>query len=308
MTFISEKKINGKKRKYLEKSIRLPDNTVKKISVYLKDGAELKIAEKELQAFVTFDVDNYGTTQIFTEKDFKRIEDIRLGYKKIISSLTVNQINDIIDRFTVNFTYETNAIEGSSLTLKDVTIIIKEGNTIRGKELREIYETVNTRDAIDLLFRKKPRLNAKSILNLHTMLVKNTGVSFGYKKFPNFLLNRYVQTTKPEKVKEEMNSLIEWYHQTKNIHPLQKAGIFHGRFEKIHPFEDGNGRVGRLLINLILLEHRYPPLIIRKTQRIAYFNALEAFDNNHPDRLLRFLVEKYKDTYDKFFRIYVKYL
>ena len=92
------------------------------------------------------------------------------------------------------------------------------------------------------------------------------------------------------------------------MHPLQRAVIFHGRFEHIHPFEDGNGRIGRLLINVMLQQQGYPPLIIRKTQRRAYFHALEAFDNGHPNLLHRFLIEKYKDTYEKFFQVYVKYL
>ena len=79
-------------------------------------------------------------------------------------------------------------------------------------------------------------------------------------------------------------------------------------FEKVHPFEDGNGRVGRLIINIMLLSNGYPPLIIRKSQRIAYFAALEAFDNGHTGKLERFLVEKYKETYEKFFKMYIKYL
>ena len=105
-----------------------------------------------------------------------------------------------------------------------------------------------------------------------------------------------------------MDKLIEDYNNKDNIPPLQKAALFHGKFEKIHPFEDGNGRVGRLLINIILLNNGYPPLIIRKTHRVSYFNALEAFDNGHPDKLYRFLLEKYKNTYEKFFKVYVKYL
>ena len=92
------------------------------------------------------------------------------------------------------------------------------------------------------------------------------------------------------------------------MHPLQLAARFHGYFERMHPFEDGNGRVGRFLINIILVNAGYPPLIIRKTQRISYFNALEKYDDGRPAPLERLLFERLKETHEKFFRIYVKYL
>ena len=183
-----------------------------------------------------------------------------------------------------------------------------ENKILSGKDLREVYETLNTREAIKLIFNNKLRINENDIIKLHKILVKNTPVSFGYKRLPNFLLNRNLKTIPPEKVKEEMDSLIDWYNKTHDIHPLERAAIFHGKFEKIHPFEDGNGRVGRLLIDIMLINSNYPPLIIRKTHRISYFNALEAFDNGYTIKLNRFLIEKYKDTYEKFFKVYVKYL
>jgi len=303
MVFISSKTIKGKKRYYLERSIRLLTGEVKKFSIYLKDY-DAKRKYKEINHYKRLLNDNiskeltefaaryYKKINIFNEELLKRLEEIKLGYKEITKKLSKKQLQDIIDRFTVNFTYESNAIEGNSLTLKDVTFVLHEKKAIKGKDLREIYETLNTREAIELVFSNKLRVNEKDIIKLHKILVKNTGISFGYKKLPNFLFKK----------------LIEWYHENKYVHPLQRAAIFHGRFEKIHPFEDGNGRIGRLLINIMLLNNRYPPLIIRKSQRLSYFSCLEAFDKGYEDKLNRFLVEKYKKTYEKFFKVYVKYL
>ena len=90
--------------------------------------------------------------------------------------------------------------------------------------------------------------------------------------------------------------------------PLKLAALFHGKFERIHLFEDGNGRVGRFLINVILTKNKYSPLIIRKSQRIAYLSALEAFDQGYTEKLERFLLEKFKATYKNFFEVYFKYL
>jgi Fic family protein len=89
---------------------------------------------------------------------------------------------------------------------------------------------------------------------------------------------------------------------------VKLAAIFHGKFERIHPFEDGNGRVGRFLMNIILTKGGYPPLIIRKSQRVSYLKTLESFDSGHQDALVRFTLEKFKETYRKFFEVYVKYV
>lgn len=319
MVFISKKIIKNKKRYYLEQSIRLVNGKVKKISVYLKDynpNKEYKqifqykalLKDKVIKELKESAAKYYKKSYIFNEELLKNLEEIKLEYKEIIKKLNEKQIQDIIDRFTVNFTYESNAIEGNSLTLKDVNFILHEKKVSKEKDLREIYETLNAREAMDLIFSNKLKIKENDIIKMHKIIVKNTGVSAGYKNLPNFLVGREVETTKPEKVREEMKSLIRWYYKNKNIHPLERAAIFHGKFEKIHPFEDGNGRVGRLLINIILLTNGYPPLIIRKTHRLSYFSCLEAFDNNYQDKLNRFLIEKYKSTFNKFFKIYINYL
>jgi Fic family protein len=318
MVFISAKIINGKKRYYIEKSIRLPNGKIKKYSIYLKDyyprkkynlkDYERLLHDKISKELITFALKYYRKDHIYDEKLLKRLEEIKLGYKEIIKKLNKNQFQDIIDRFAINFTYESNAIEGNSLTLKDVTMILQENKVVKGKDLREIYETQNTRQAMELVFSNKLKIKEEDIIKLHKVLVKNTGIATGYKKLPNFLIGRNVKTTLPEKVEEKMKELIEWYSNNEDRHPLQRAAIFHGKFEKIHPFDDGNGRVGRLLVNIILLNKGYSPLIIRKSQKISYFSALEAFDKGHEDKLHRFLIEKYKDAYDKFFKRYIKYL
>ncbi len=319
MPFISRKTINGKQRYYLEQSVRLPNGTIKKYSQYLKDYAPKKKqyamqpALASLQAHIakglaTAAASLYKKDTIFDELTIQRLEEIKLGYRDIRKKLNTKQLQDIIDRFAVNFTYESNAIEGNSLTLKDVTFLFFEKSVTKGKELRDIYEALNTRNALKRVFHKKLKMTEKDIIRLHKMLIEHTGVATGYKQLPNFLLGKSVQTVPPEHVSQEMKRLLTWYVHNTHMHPIQRAAYVHGVFERIHPFEDGNGRVGRLLINIILISCGYPPLIIRKTQRIAYFKALEAFDHGHHDKLYRFLIEKYKQTYEQFFKVYVQYL
>ena len=316
MVSVKYKTINGKKYLYAEHSFRLPNGKIKKISKLIQNKGEEKNKEikdyflkKQIKSYQDYALETYKPNNILNEEQIKKLEQIKIEYKEIIKSFTKNQIKDILDRFTVNSTYESNAIEGNSLTLKDVTLILGENVVPKNKDLREVYETRNTREAHELLFRNKIKINIKDIINVHSILVKDTGVELGFKKLPNYLVMRNLKTTPPEKVEEEIDKLIIWYETNKNkIHPLRLATEFHARFESIHPFDDGNGRTGRILLNAILLERNYPPLIIRKTARIAYFSSLEAFDKGCKDKLERFLLEKIKDTFEKFFKVYVKYL
>lgn len=310
------KTINRRKYLYAEHSFRLPNGKIKKISKLIKKSEDKNTKEvkeyflkKQIEEHEKYALEEYGKDHVFTEEQIKKLEAIKVEYKEIMKKFTKKQIKDILDRFTINFTYESNAIEGNSLTLKDVTLILGENIVPKDKDLREVYETRNTREVHELLFKNKIKISVKDMIKIHSILVKDTGVENGFKKVPNYILMRNLKTTPPEKVEEEMNKLIEWYEENKNTpHPLRLATKFHARFEKIHPFEDGNGRTGRILLNAMLLEKGYPPLIIRKTSRIAYFSSLEAFDKGYEDKLERFLLEKIKKTFNNFFKVYIKYV
>ena len=217
--FVTKKKIHEKERFYLEKSIRLLNGKIKKFSLYLKDyneninlqGYEEKLNKKIEQEQIAFIVSYYEKDYIFDEKLIKELELMKLNYKSIITKLTKKQLEDIIDRFAINFTYESNAIEGNSLTLKDVTILLTEKKVIKRKDLREIYETLNTKEALNLIFENKFKIKKEDIIKLHSIIVKDTGVTIGYKKFPNFLLGRNIKTTSPEFVEKlkEIDEAIE---------------------------------------------------------------------------------------------------
>lgn len=316
MVSIKIKKIKGKKYLYAEYSFRLPNGKVKKLSKLIKrkqdkDKKEIKqyFIKKEIEAYKNYILKTYKLDSLFTKEQIEKIEIMKVEYKNLLKKLTKKQISDILDRFTINFTYESNAIEGNSLTLKDVTLILTENIMPKDKDLREIYETRNTRIANELLFDNKIKINIKDIIKLHSILIKDTGVSKGFKKLPNYLLMRNLRTTPPEKVEKEMTDLVEWYSSVKGKeHPIKIAADFHGKFERIHPFEDGNGRAGRILINAILLDNNYPPLIIRRTVRGSYFTALEASDNGYKRKLEIFLLDKFKKTFRNFFKVYVDYL
>ena len=311
--YFKDKTIKGKKYKYAVKSFRLPSGDVKVLEKIYKGESQKELEkifdEKLEKEHISYMIKNFKTDSIFNKQQFEKIERIRLNYSKILKRLSKASFKDLLDRFTANFTYESNALEGNSLTLKDVAIVMFEKTSIKGKDLREIYETRNSRDIIELIFKNKFKLSHEDIIKMHKMLVKDLDIDIGYKRFPNILVGKRVELTSPEKVYEKMDELLKWIRENPDrLHPIKLAAVSHGKFEKIHPFQDGNGRIGRFLINVILMQNKYPPLIIRKSQRVAYLTSLEKFDAGHTDTLERFILEKFKDTYSKFFEIYVKYL
>ncbi len=319
MVHLSRKKIKGKTYTYVVKSIRLPDGKGMTLQKLIQGkppapkGLEKEFAtfflEKEKEAHARWAVRTYGTKSAFSEKALQAVEGMKLGYRELRRRLSREQLRDVFDRFTANFTYESNAIEGSSLMLKDVAIVMFDNRTPEGKDLREIYETRNSREVVDKILAKKFAVTEADIIKMHSMLMEHIDTRTGYKQFPNQIVGADVQLTLPEKVPAEMKALIEWFDErSQDTHPLQLAALFHGKFEKIHPFADGNGRVGRFIANATLVNAGYPPLIIRKTQRDAYIKTLQDFQRSYTTNLERLFLEKYKDTYWKFFEVYVKYL
>lgn len=323
MAKLTYKNIKGKKYAYLEKSFRVKD-AVRKLSKYLGPEntltkSKLKQAEKEfdnesLQKEAKLRV-NYYLKNIkkleypLTVEEIEKIEFMNLKYKHIIKNLHPKNIEDINKRFVANYVFETNALEGNSLTLKNVAEVVFENRISKGKDLREIYDAQNSYKTFLFLQNKRENLSYELIINLHKRLMKNIDDRLGYRTLPVTLIGQpLTKLSKPEHVKRDMNKLLEWYEKNENkLYPLELAFKFHAKFEKIHPFCDGNGRVGRLLLNYILMKNRYFPVIIRKTNRNSYIKALDAADREKWLVLMRFALKRYKETFKKFFEIYYKY-
>ncbi len=213
-------------------------------------------------------------------------------------------LKNIKESLMLEWTYNSNSIEGNTLTLQETKMVIVEGFTIKGKSLREHFEAVNHHDAIDFvesLVNKKYVLNDKDFLNVHGLvlqkiekefagLYRNAGVRISGANFvpPNAL-----------KVDELMIELIEWLNDsTILINPIVKAAIFHHRFVWIHPFFDGNGRTVLLVFNLYLMKHGFPPAIILKNDRKKYYDALNKANNGDYSKLVLLVLQALERSID----------
>ena len=322
MVFVQERKTKGAVYLYLEKSIRI-GKSVFKLSRYMgrKEDITKDILKKEKKAFV-LDVNKNAVDFLAKQIEKKYVihyplnreaihslEEMNLKYREIKHTVSKNDWEDIKKRFVANFVFESNALEGNSLTLKNFSEIVFENKISSSADLREVYDAKNSYRVFSKLLTAKKEMSESFILDLHKQIVKNIDARTGYKKLPNIILGRKISLVQPKDVPDEIRKLLQWYNSNKDrIYPLELAFRFHHRFERVHPFADGNGRVGRMLLNYILIKHRYYPVIIRKTYRNKYLKTLEAADHEQYIPLMRFALEKAKETYAKFFEVYYNYI
>lgn len=274
MTYTEIKEKNGKKYYYRVKSIRKGDK-IGKERIYL--GADLnkkEVSDKELEA----DKKLLYLNNLLTEKEVKELEKIKQEYLKQPKENFSNRY----EFFTSDFTYNSTAIEGNTLTLQETAQLLFEGITPR-KSIREINEVTNHKLAFDYLLKYKEDVTKEFICNLHKLVVKDTlkeELNSQIGCFRNVQV--YIRGTgwlppKPEEVPKEIKSLLFWYTINKEkLHPLILTAYFHAGFETVHPFVDGNGRVGRLIMNFILHKNNYPMINIPNAIKHKYYNALES--------------------------------
>ncbi len=183
--------------------------------------------------------------------------------------------------FRVELTYTSNAIEGNTLSRRETAVVLEKGLTVGGKSLVEHLEATNHGRAIDfvhaLLGRQKLRISEEHVLRLHEIVLEGIGQAHAgrYRDVPVRIAGSTVVLPNPRKVPDLMEAFGQWLGEKSSLHPVAVAAEAHFRLVTIHPFVDGNGRTARLLMNLMLMRHGYPPAIIRPRDRVSYLGALE---------------------------------
>lgn len=190
--------------------------------------------------------------------------------------------NDYLEDLITRSTYHSNGIEGSTLTYAETYAILYNDNSfkIQGKEPREIYEAINHKSALELVFsnlKNNEGFDERFIKQLNETINKNIKDTEGYRKVSVIIRGSDHIPPEPEKVPNLMNYFVYNYnHDEQDI--FDKIARYHIEFETIHPFEDGNGRTGRLLLNYELLKNNLPPVVISKDDRVKYFEFLRNND------------------------------
>jgi Fic family protein len=293
MAFIEIKKQNNSKKYYLAKTFR-EENKIKKKRVFLGTNLE-KVQIDKLSKDALIFLGEIDFENILSKKELASFIFLKEKLEQKIMSFDKKSLYEL---FISEFTYDSNAIEGSTLTLQETNQVLFENISPGAKPLKNIIEAKNHKEAYDFLLNvKRKKIDVKFICKIQELVTKNTienGV--GELRLVNVRVGVHVAPNYFE-VPRKLTALIRWYNSNKDkYNPIIVTAYFHAKFEEIHPFIDGNGRTGRLLINWMLKNYDYPQLIIFFIQRQKYYSALE---KARTKKDFKDLLKIFKESYEK---------
>ena len=209
--------------------------------------------------------------------------------------LTDGELERLMEEFTVEYTYNSNAIEGNTLTLRETDLVLK-GLTIAKKPLKEHLEVVGHKEAFEFvgeLVKQNIPMSESIIKQIHYLVLADKRDDRGvYRRVPVRIMGAHNEPVQPYLIEPKMERLLcDFFESSEHI--ITKLARFHIEFEGIHPFIDGNGRTGRLLVNLELMKAGYPPINIKFTDRMAYYNAFDEYYTKHNLLAMEKLFAKY---------------
>lgn len=268
-------KKNAKVRKYIGSSAPSPGE-LKNLSERLALEIETQAVEKASHLSHA----RYSTRYLSKEMS-ERLELLRYTYKAFTEILTTDEKRKYEEEFEINYVQGTTAIEGNTLTLGDTRDLLYSGLLPEKKSLREINEVQNFRRVIDYRNRYRGRISKRFIKDLHALIINNIDhESAGtFRRTDLIGISGCDQALTPSfEIEEELDKIIDDYYNNMQTgaHPFEEAALFHYHFEMIHPFTDGNGRVGRELFNYLLMRSKppYPKLLFLGKDRPGYLLAL----------------------------------
>lgn len=194
--------------------------------------------------------------------------------------LNKTELEKLRENFIIENTYNSNAIEGNTLTLRETALILQQGITIQGKKVREHLEVIGYKDAfyyiLDIV--NEP-LTKQVIKDIHSLVLMHDRENKGVFRRVNVqILGSSHKTSEPQEIESNIDELLVKYEEWKQEHHILKAiALLHLEFESIHPFIDGNGRTGRLLVNLELMKAGYPPIDIKLMDSMEYYKAFDEY-------------------------------
>ncbi len=282
----------GAKKNYYRAVSKREGRKVTKKRIFLGtdlSGKELARAESEA------DIELGILGSLLSREELAILKEIKLKYSREPVITKRNRF----EAFATVFTHNSTSIEGNTLTLRETGILLFDGITPKGKSVREINEVLGHRNALDFMLEYEADISKDLILELHARVMKDTlpgdyKSQIGrYREVQVFIRGLDWTPPGPGDVPGDMKALLSWYSKNRGkVDPLVAAVYFHVGFEIIHPFIDGNGRVGRLLLNFILHRNGYPMVSIPNREKQRYYDALrEAQTQGNLRPFLEFVIE-----------------
>jgi len=295
MAFVEKQRHGKRDYYYLVKTVRLSPTKFKKVRVLLgrkvPGHAELQRRFAELERKVP----RPYSPRWLSKEVAERLEDLRAGavaFKGL-------EGRDAVD-FLVRYTYNTNAIEGNPLTLRETALILAEGIAPQGAKTESVVEVMNSRDAWEFIKSYGGVVNKGFACKTQYEVTKNTAsrIQGDYRDGEVGITGAEWKPPAAAKVPELMEGIFKEYGKLKkSLHPVELAAWLHNRVVQIHPFTEGNGRTARLLMNWVLMKNKFPPAVIEKRNKQEYYGAIEKADAGDEKPFAEFLARELLQQY-----------
>jgi Fic family protein len=288
--------IKEKSYYYLEQSYR-DNNKVCKKKKYL--GKEIPKNISQIKEKFFEELNNYVW--------FDKLNNIKSNFNKEFSKLPLTAKKKYQENFLIKFTYNTNKIEGSTITFKETTRLLQEGRTPSNKSIKDIKEVESHKLVFEEMISEKGDLTLDLIKKWHEKLffgiddeiagkIRTHNVAIAGLRF---------EPPSPNELEYLLRQFIQWYKNSTRgsvkLHPVELAALVHLKFVTIHPFTDGNGRISRLLMNFILNRNDFPMLDITYLNRNNYYTALERSQTKNEERIfVMHIIKRYMKDYKKY--------
>ena len=286
MVTVKKKVIGGRTYYYLEHSVRM-NGRIEKKETYLGKGLPKKIEE----------IKRDFLHSIYEEKWFKTFDSIRRNFAKERRLMPQSAWEEELRKFSIRFTYDTQRIEGSALTLRETANLLEMGVTPLGKPVQDIKEAEAHQKILYEILRFRKDLSVQTVLYWHKRLFESTkkDIAGRIRQHQVAISGSKFVPPSPAEVYPLLREFFRWYERDgKRLHPVELAGLVHLKFVTIHPFADGNGRISRLIMNFLLNRQRYPMLNIPCNNRNSYYNALERSQAKRQDSIfLQWFFKRY---------------
>lgn len=294
--FIERQRHGGHDYYYLARSVRTSPTEVRKVRLFL--GREVPPRSKLPELFRELErkTPRRYAPRLLSAETVERLDDLQAGIASLGRAPSEVPPKD----FPVRFTYNSNAIEGNPLTLRQTALLLVDGVTPAGIRTEHAMEALNSKDAWEYVRAFKGPLNRACLCKVQYRLSKHTSCRLqGTYRDRDVRIDGSSWVPPPaSRVPEEMERVFHRFRAERTTtHPVERAALLHNRVARVHPFTDGNGRVARLLLNWALVKGKLPPVILEVRNREAYYSALEKGNAGDDGPFARFVARQLLDQY-----------
>jgi Fic family protein len=298
MVYVEKIERNGKTYYYLTKNFRVSGKKWKKIRKYIgskppsKNQITQAIAKIEADAIKKGIAKPVSQHKYLSDTETEKLQDLKEVYNKWYGKLNANEIKKYEEEFIVRFTYNSNAIEGNRLSLRETSMILTENIIPAGATPNDYNETINSKECYEFIKNYTGEFNQKFFLKIHGLLAKNTHCKIvgTYRDHDVKISGSNWIPPSNKKIREEMRKIFQWYYiERKKLHPVELGAILHNKLVRLHPFSDGNGRTSRVVMNWILMKNKFPMFYVELRDKIHYYEAIEEGDKGNDTKIVQYI-------------------